>query len=404
MSVTKRELAQKPLRIAPESLAFTVLLGVFAALPALSLDISAPTLPLLPKALGTSSTIASLTLSLFMGGFASGQLSGGRLSDLNGRRPVLLAGLACFTIASVACTFSSSGPALVISRFLQGVGAGACSVLSFAMVQDLFEGNAALAKRSYVTVVFGVVPMLAPAVGSILAGLAGWRSVHGVLALAGGLLLVVTFSGVAESRHAASRVLPPASAESRRRLHRDARFVDLTLANALSYGCIFAYIAGSPIVIITTMQYSSGVFAVVFATTAAALTAGAWTNGLLTRRSVRAAAILGPALGVAAGSALVMAVASMAGMTSGAVLLPPLLVVLFARGMIAPNMQQLTIERWPEQAGSASAAVGVSQLVSGALTSVAVAVLLPDYGASAVAIPMALLAVAALLMWHRAGR
>ena len=73
---------------------------------------------------------------------------------------------------------------------------------------------------------------------------------------------------------------------------------------------------------------------------------------------------------------------------------------MFARGIIAPNLQHLAIERWPEQAGVASAAVGVSQLLSGALTSAAVGVLLPDYGVSAVAVPMALLAVAALVVWR----
>ena len=159
MGSVKLDRRSSPLRIAPESIAYTILLGVLAALPALSIDISAPTLVLLQKDLATSSVVAGLTLSLFMGGFALGQLAGGRLSDRGGRRPVLLAGLVCYTIASVGCALSPTGGTLVISRFVQGLGAGACSVLSFAMVQDLFEGDAARTKRSYVTVIFGVVPM-----------------------------------------------------------------------------------------------------------------------------------------------------------------------------------------------------------------------------------------------------
>src|ERR1700690_3976763 len=81
--------ACNPLRIAPRSFAFTVLLGLFAALPAFSVDVSAPTLALLPAALQTTRTLAGLTLSLFMVGFALGQLGGGGLSDRRGRRPVL---------------------------------------------------------------------------------------------------------------------------------------------------------------------------------------------------------------------------------------------------------------------------------------------------------------------------
>ena len=87
------------LQISPKSFAFTVLLGLLAALPALSIDVSAPTLALLPTALGTSATLASLTLSLFMVGFALGQLGGGSLSDRYGRRPLLLVGLSCYTLS-----------------------------------------------------------------------------------------------------------------------------------------------------------------------------------------------------------------------------------------------------------------------------------------------------------------
>jgi MFS transporter, DHA1 family, multidrug resistance protein len=148
------------------------------------------------------------------------------------------------------------------------------------------------------------------------------------------------------------------------------------------------------------MGLSSAVFAAVFASTAAALTAGAWTSGRLSRRGFGAATLLGPALGIAAAAALILAIAGVAGVMSGAVLLLPLLVALFTRGISAPNLQHLAIERWQEQAGTASAVVGVSQLLSGALGSAVVAALLPDFGLSAVAIPMALFAVAALVVWR----
>src|SRR4030088_772037 len=118
------------------------MLGLFAALPALSVDVSAPTLALLPSVLHTSRTLAGLTLSLFMVGFALGQLLGGSLSDDRGRRPVLLGGLVCFTLSAIACAFSRSGAVLALCRLIQGFGAGACFVISFAMVQDLFEGDA----------------------------------------------------------------------------------------------------------------------------------------------------------------------------------------------------------------------------------------------------------------------
>ncbi len=377
-----------------------MLLGLFAALPALSVDVSAPTLALLPAALGTTRTIAGLTLSLFMVGFALGQFGGGGLSDGHGRRRVLLGGLSCFTLAGVACALSPTGGALAISRLIQGFGAGACSVISFAMVQDLFEGDDARAKRSYVAVIFGAVPILAPALGSVLTDRFGWRSVHGILAVAGALLLAIAWAGIAESRlgaaGGAARIMPPEPS----RLRDDTRFVRITFANALSYGAIFAYIAGSPVVIMANMGFSSTVFATVFASTAAALAAGAWTSGRLSRRGVSAGALAGPGFIAAAGATVALAAASLAGLSSGWIAVPLLLAVLFTRGIIAPNLQHLAIERQRERAGAASAAVGVSQLLAGAMASAVVAVLLPDLGPGAVAIPMAFLAVGALLAWR----
>lgn len=395
-----RETGQTPLRIAPQSVAFIILLGLLAALPALSIDICAPTLALLPKALGTSTTVAALTVSLFMAGFAVGQLTGGRLSDRRGRKPMLLAGLICYTAASIACALSPSGSVLVAARLLQGIGAGACSVLSFAMVQDLFEGDVARAKRSYVSVVFGAAPILAPALGSLLSGVAGWRGVYATLALAGTVLLAVTWPGVAESRRFGTECAATAQTDKPMRLRDDTRFVGFTLANALSYGAIFAYIAGAPIVIVGEMKLSSAVFSGIFACTAAALTLGAWTSGRLGRRGFDAAGLLGPSLAAACVATLALAAVSLSGLAWGVLLLALLVITLFTRGTIAPNLQHLAIERQRDQAGTASAALGVSQLLSGALTSAVVALLLPYYGSNAVAVPMALLAAAALAVWH----
>lgn len=395
------------MRIAPESFAFTMLLGLLAALPALSIDISAPTLVLLPKALDTSLTVAGLTLSLFMAGFALGQLGGGRLSDRSGRRPVLLTGLVCFTAAGIACALATSGAALLAFRLAQGIGAGACSVIAFAMVQDLFEGNQARSKRSYVTVVFGIVPMFAPALGAWLVQLAGWRAVHSVLAVAGAVLIPVIWWGVPESMRASLRgesrtVAVNSCLACRARLRDDRQFISFAAINALSYGAVFAYIAGSPTVIIGQMGFSASVYAGLFACTAAALAAGAWTSGRLSRHGVAATGLLGPNLTIAAAAALALTLAciSLAGVTAKTVVVPLLLVILFSRGVTAPSLQHLAIERQRERAGTASAAIGVSQLVAGALTSAAVAALLPDLKYLAVAAPMATLtAIAAALWW-----
>lgn len=385
------------------SFGFTFLLGVYAALPALSIDISTPTFSLLPKALATSSFVIGLTLSLFMVGFALGQMAGGISSDRAGRKPVLLIGLLCYVVASIACAFTPSGPALVMARFIQGIGAGSCSVLAFAIVQDLFEGDAARIKRAYVSVVFGAAPILAPTLGSLLSGFAGWRSVYDMLGLLGVLLLLATWFGLAESGRIGATTSGSIAQRLGGQLWEDAQFVRLALANALSYGVIFAYISGSPIVIMNQMGWSSSVFAGVFACTAAALTSGAWTNGWLTRRGIASTTLLRWSVACAVSATVILASLCAAGVTAASALLPLLMITLFTRGIIAPNVQHLAMERHPQRAGTASAGIGTSQLLGGALASAAVAALLPHFGINAVATPMALLATMAAILFYRRG-
>lgn len=393
-------------RIAPESFLFTILLGVFAGLPALSIDVSAPTLVILPSALGTSTMVAGLTLSLFMLGFAAGQLGGGLLSDRHGRRPVLLFGLCVYAIAGTACAAATSGPGLAAARLMQGVGAGSCSVLALAIVQDLFRGDAARKKRSYITVVFGTVPVLAPALGTWVAQTAGWRAVYIILAAAGLVLLTVVWLWVAESRSSGDR--PQRTGAAPVRLDRDRRYLSIVAVNALSYGMLFAYISGAPVVIIGQMGFSPAIYAAVFASTALALSGGAWCSALLSGR-VAAQRLAGPGLAGKAVAALFLAVFSVISIRVGAapgwwVLIAPLLLICFGRGVAAPNLAHLAIGARRSDSGLASAVFGLAQLLSGAAASAVVAALLPSYGLLAVAGPMAAMGFGALALWLRLQR
>jgi len=315
----------------------------------------------------------------------------------------LLSGLACFVCSGVGCTLAPSGLVLALSRLIQGCGAGACAVIAFAMVQDLFEGDVARTKRSYVATIFAATPIAAPAAGSLLVNLFGWRSVHAVLSVLGLSLLMITWLGIVESRRPRSAT-NLTRGDMAGRLYKDIPFLRVAVANALSYGVIFVYIAASPLVIIGQLGYSSTVFASVFASTALALTLGAWTNGHLSRRGIGPHVLINPAF---IGTIIATAVLALAGVTDtrpAYVVVPLLMAVLFARGILAPNLQHIAIERGRERAGVASAMVGVSQLLSGAGASAIVAALLPAFGLKAVVVAMAVLAAAALAIWRRVER
>ena len=279
-----------PLRIRPDTFGFTLVLGALAALPSLSIDMTAPTLPALQAALGASPTAAALTITLFMAGFALGQLGAGTLSDHHGRRPVLLAGLGGYVLAGLGGALAPSAGILVACRLAQGVAAGAGTVLAFAMVRDLYQGDVARAKRSHVSVIFSLAPMVAPTLGAWVLDAAGWRAAFAALPLAGLLLLVVSALGVAESRGrapAGSGLSPRRVAAAYRGVLAEPPFRTPMLVNALSFASMFAYVAGSPFVFMGSLGLSASAYGLLFACTAGGLMAGAWAGSVANLMAVR---------------------------------------------------------------------------------------------------------------------
>src|SRR3712207_3074227 len=123
----------------PETLAMTVVLALLTALGPLSTDMYLPSLPGIAADLGATTAQTQLTLSAFLIGFAVGQFVYGPVSDKVGRKPVLLAGLAIFIAAGLACTLAPTIDTLIGARFLQALGASAPIVLARAIVRDLYE-------------------------------------------------------------------------------------------------------------------------------------------------------------------------------------------------------------------------------------------------------------------------
>src|ERR1043166_1687233 len=127
--------------LAPTSPAFVVLLGALTALTALSIDMSLPALPRLTAVFATTPDKAQLTLSVFLAGFALGQLAYGPISDRFGRRPVLLFGLVVYTLAGLGCALAQSIDQLILCRLLQGAGGCVGRVMGPAIVRDEFHAQ-----------------------------------------------------------------------------------------------------------------------------------------------------------------------------------------------------------------------------------------------------------------------
>ena len=193
-----------PMRIQSTSFAFTLLLGLLAAVPYSGIDINLPALSATAATLGASASEVGLTMSAFVFSLAVMPLVYGPASDRFGRKPIVLFGILLFVMGSVACALAPSLPALLTCRVIQGIGAAATGI-TLAIIRDLFDGNAARIKIANVMVAANVTTMVSPTAGAALLMLGNWRLIYAVQAGIGLILLLAVLFGLSES----ARIDPP---------------------------------------------------------------------------------------------------------------------------------------------------------------------------------------------------
>lgn len=386
----------KPSRRAlrPGSPGFTLLLGALAALVPLSIDMGLPALPAIAEGLGTSTWSAGLTLSLFMLGYAVSQAVLGPLSDRLGRRPVLLGGLALYALCGLGAALAPGIEALLAWRVLEGAGAACGPVLAFAVVRDSFEGRLGRAKLSHITMVLAVAPIVAPTLGALVLSAGGWRWIYATLGLSGVLLLAAVALGLPETR-------PPGRRHgllaAYLRVLRAKRTMAYVVVNAFTFGGLFAFVAGSPLVLIGSLGVSIRAFGVLFAVAACGLILGSWVNGFLAMRGVRPSVPLWGGLLLAfAAAAIPLALQVLVGLGPAA-LVGFMLAATTCRGLINPNAVHGAMERLPELAGAVAAVLGCLQTLAAAASAAAVAWLHPLVGAPAMTAVMTACTAGAIL-------
>lgn len=393
-------------RLPPTSTAFTLLLGLLVALPSFGIDMSLPALTSVGAALGVAPERAGLMMSLFMLGFAVAPLFYGPVSDRYGRKPVVVFACMLFAIAGIGCAFARSLPTLLVWRVVQGAGAGASMTITLAIVRDLFEGQAARTRLSYVSIATMVVPMIAPSAGAALLAFGGWRVIHAVLGGIGLLLLLAMLIGFTESARLdpANRLVPSVIARNYLRVLMNPLCLGYILINAAAFGALFAYVSGSSLFLINVVGLRPGQFGVVFAATSLGIMAGAFLNGRLSTRGVAPFYPLTAGLVLAVVTATALLLMTLVGWMP---LIPVILILIvgnFAFGLIAPNAMQGAMQPLPQIAGAAGAATGCIQMATAAVVSGLVALLHDQHSALSMTALMSvcsLVALAAYLLLAR---
>jgi MFS transporter, DHA1 family, multidrug resistance protein len=343
--------------------AYIAFLAAIAAVPATATDMYLAAMPIIAKQWGVPDSRVALSLVLWFGSFSVFLLVCGPLSDKHGRRPVLLAGLALFATASVACALATNVAQLIVFRILQGIGAAGPSSMCMAICRDRFEGLRRKHVLAWVGIILGLAPMVAPTVGSLLLSLASWRAIFGVQATLGGALLLASWRLYRETgtERIAGRLLQLMG----RYVHlaRNYRYALSVMAMGLLLGPFFGFIAFAPIVYIQIYGLSNRTFGLLFGLNALMGMCGAFVCTRMMKVLSDTVLLTACFVGCAAGGAGIL----IGGGWHPGAFAAAMCVMTFFCGVSRPLSNHLILEQVRRDIGSASSFLVFYQFMVGAL-------------------------------------
>jgi len=334
---------------------------------AISTDLYLPAIPQLIESLGANISQGQLTLSIFLLGFAIGQLFYGSLSDRYGRKPLLYLGLAIYAVATLGCAAAQDINTLIVARFVQGLG-GACGpVLARAIVMDSYSRRDAARVMAAIAGAMALVPAIAPIFGSWLLYVFSWRA-HFILLLILGLITVFAVTRLQEScKTIGDSPLKLSHIFSQFALCLSNRnFVGYTLCGGATYAAMFCYISTTSFIVIELLGVEPENFGYTFMSVVIGYITGAVTSSRLVNRwGVISVLTLGQSVGlVAAGLLLVLAFFDIYRLMP---VLFAFFLVFMSGGLCLSIGQMGAISELEKDAGKASSVFGFLQISLGAL-------------------------------------
>lgn len=365
--------------------------GALTAIGPFSIDMYLPAFGVMASDLDTSMARVGLTLTTFFAGIAVGQLVHGPLMDRFGRRPSLMVGLVLYIVACLGCAWASSVDRLIVARGIMALGGCAGMVAARAAVRDVVPPHMTARVFSMLMLVTGVAPMVAPTIGGWVTAHLGWRAIFSLLALIGTAMLVgaVVFLRGVRGPDPTVSLRPRAVLRTWAGVLGDAHFIRHALTGSFAMAIMFAYIAGSPFVLMELYGFSEQQYGWIFGLNAAALVIGSQVNARLLRRRTAAWMLrVSTTLAVVLALVFLLVVLWVPHLPAWA-LCGLLWLLLFTMGAVPPNATALALMPFHKEAGSASALLGALQMAVGVMASASVSTLqrstaLPMVGTMAV--------------------
>lgn len=351
--------ADAPTRM-PAAVVVAVLVALLGLQP-VTTDLYLPALPSLPGALGTDVGSAQLTLSALIICFGLAQLVCGPLADRFGRRPVLVGGLALYTLASVLATLAPSIDWLIAWRALQGVALAAAVTCGRSIVRDLYPPLQGARVMARALGGLGLIAFACPLLGGAIVHAFDWRAALTCVTLLGAATLIFIALRFEETlslpNRDATRLAPLLA--NWRQILGDPTFRAFALLLSMSYAGLFILLAASAFVYIDVLGVSRiGCGAILASNSVFYILGTLLCRRLLARHGLRRTVAVGGALSLAGGVAT--AALSLLGAHHITVwsVIAPAWVFMLGHGIHQPCGQAGAIGPFPDKAGTAASLSG----------------------------------------------
>ncbi|MBX3658959.1 MAG: Bcr/CflA family efflux MFS transporter [Ramlibacter sp.] len=347
------ESAPKPMSPGLVVLVLALLLGI----QPITTDLYLPALPALTTELGASVSQAQLTLTALLLCFGISQLFFGPLSDRFGRRPVLLGGMAVYTLAGIGNTLAPGIGWLILTRALQGAAMGAAVMCARAIIRDLYPPDQGARVMARALGGLGVIACLSPLTGGLLTPLMGWRWALAVVAVFGGALWLLLFRRFEETVTARTPLHPRVLVGNWATIVRHPGFLAWSGLLAASYGGLFTFLAASSFVFLRVYEISRPMYGLAMASASLAYIGGTFIcRRLLPRVGLQGAVRIAAFLSLGGGT--LMGLLALAGVHTWWAFLLPHYLFMVGHGIHQPCTQVGAVAPFARMAGAASALSG----------------------------------------------
>ncbi|WP_285129309.1 MFS transporter [Leclercia adecarboxylata] len=224
-------------------------------------------LPHIARDLDASEAQLHIAFSAYLAGMASSMVFAGKIADKAGRQPVAITGAVIFALASVLCSMAEESSLFLTGRFIQGVGAGGCYVVAFAILRDTLSTQRRAKVLSMMNGITCIIPVLAPVVGYLIMLQFPWQSLFWTMAAMGMLVFILSIAVLKETHPGAQNREHSASVPPDEKL-LNRFFISRLLVTTLSVAVILTYVNVSPVLLMETMGFDRGEYSTVMALTA----------------------------------------------------------------------------------------------------------------------------------------